>query len=455
MYVDIKQRGQALRPGADAARRPAGNAFSRWMSTFRGQSLALMLLGILLPVLVRHGIPGELLLASASFQNSLYACALAALFGLIVTRRVSAFPGTKSYSLVLPSYAIAFGLAALALLSLRADYSASLLFLSFAACAVTGFGIVYATRSSAVLTFFLVPNGGVDLMHEVPDVNWILLTEPELPDFPGAVIVADLRAEHGFEWEHMLARAALEGVPVYHSKNVRESITGRVHIEHLSENHLGTLSVNVVYRKLKRAFDLAVCSALLVLLALPMLVLALLIRLDSPGSAVFRQHRIGYGGKPFLMLKFRTMHERRMRSRQLDLEETGHRPLDPVQQAITATDDTRITRIGRFLRRTRIDELPQLVNVVIGQMSLIGPRPEATALSGWYSKEVPFYLYRHIVRPGITGWAQVNQGHVAELEDVNLKLHYDFFYIKNFSFWIDLLIAMKTFRIIITGFGAK
>jgi lipopolysaccharide/colanic/teichoic acid biosynthesis glycosyltransferase len=444
MYLEIKRREQARGTASpDEVHGSAGHLVRRWMSTFRGQSLAIILCGILLPVILRHGIPGELLVRSASFQNSIYACCLAAMFGLVVTRRVSAFPGTKSYSVILPSYAITFGLASMTLLALRTDYSASLLFLSFIACAVTGFIIVYTTRNSAMLPFFVIPNGGIELMHEVPEVNWILLTEPELPTHPEAVIVADLRAEHGFEWERMLARAALAGIPVYHSKNVRESITGRVHIEHLSENHLGTLSVNVVYRKFKRLFDLVVCGALLVVLAVPMLVLAVLIRLDSPGPAIFRQTRIGYGGKPFRILKFRTMRDRPALAS------------DDVRHAMTATDDDRITRIGRFLRRSRIDELPQLVNVIAGQMSLIGPRPEAVLLSNWYSKEVPFYLYRHIVRPGITGWAQVNQGHVAELEDVNLKLHYDFFYIKNFSFWIDLLIVMKTFRIIVTGVGAK
>jgi lipopolysaccharide/colanic/teichoic acid biosynthesis glycosyltransferase len=444
MYLEIKRRGPATRPVSDGTRSSAGNVVRRCMSTLRGQLLALAALGILLPVLVRHGIPGEALVQSASFQNSLIACFLAAMFGLVVTRRVSEFPGTTSFSVILPSYAIAFGLVSMALLALRIEYSASLLFLSFTASVVTGFGIIYAIRSSATLPFFVVPNGGIELMHEVPEVNWILLTEPELPTHPEAVIVADLRAEHGFEWEHMLARAALAGIPVYHSKNVRESITGKVHIEHLSENHLGTLSVNVVYRKLKRLFDLIVCGTALVVLAVPMLILCVLIRLDSPGPAIFRQRRIGYGGKPFLMLKFRTMYEH-----------PASAFADPLRNAMTVADDDRITRFGRFLRRTRLDELPQLINVIIGQMSLIGPRPEAVPLSTWYSKEVPFYLYRHIVRPGITGWAQVNQGHVAELEDVNLKLHYDFFYIKNFSFWIDLLITMKTCRIMITGFGAK
>lgn len=445
MYLDRKWRAQPVRSGPERARGRLGNDLvRRCMSSFRGQSIALALIGIVAPSLVRHGIPSELLLRSASFQNSIYACLLAMLLGLVVTRRVSAFPGATSFSLIIPSYAMAFGLVSVTLLAVRADYSASLLFMSFVACVITGFMIVHATRNSATLPFFVVPNGGIELMHEVPEVNWILLTVPELPTHPEAVIVADLRAEHGFEWEHMLARAALAGIPVYHSKNVRESITGKVHIEHLSENHLGSLSVNVVYRKAKRLFDLIVCSALLAVLALPMVILGILIRLDSPGPAIFRQKRIGYGGKPFSMLKFRTMRDR-----------AAVTPGDALRDAMTVTDDARITRIGQILRQTRIDELPQLINVILGQMSLIGPRPEAVPLSQWYSKEVPFYLYRHIVRPGITGWAQVNQGHVAELSDVNLKLHYDFYYIKNFSFWIDLLIALKTFRTIITGFGAK
>jgi lipopolysaccharide/colanic/teichoic acid biosynthesis glycosyltransferase len=124
-------------------------------------------------------------------------------------------------------------------------------------------------------------------------------------------------------------------------------------------------------------------------------------------------------------------------------------------QAITLHDDSRITRAGRFMRRTRIDELPQLWNVLIGEMSLIGPRPEALPLSEWYETELPFYVYRHIVRPGITGWAQVNQGHVAALGDVHIKLHYDFYYIKHFSAWLDILIMLRTVGTMLTGFGSK
>src|SRR5207248_1325540 len=121
----------------------------------------------------------------------------------------------------------------------------------------------------------------------------------------------------------------------------------------------------------------------------------------------------------------------------------------------TIADDTRITRVGRFLRQYRIDELPQILNILRGDMSWIGPRPEAISLAEWYQSEVPFYVYRHIVRPGISGWAQVHQGNVAAPDAARLKLEYDFFYIKHFSFWLDAVVVIKTPRTILTRFGSR
>ena len=126
-----------------------------------------------------------------------------------------------------------------------------------------------------------------------------------------------------------------------------------------------------------------------------------------------------------------------------------------MEAAVTKDNDVRITPVGRFLRQTRLDELPQLLNVLKGEMSWIGPRPEALVLSQWYEREIPFYPYRHIVRPGITGWAQVHQGHVANVEDVTEKLHFDFYYIKHYSFWIDLIVVGRTIKTMLTGFGAR
>lgn len=145
------------------------------------------------------------------------------------------------------------------------------------------------------------------------------------------------------------------------------------------------------------------------------------------------------------MIKFRTMHVRTIED-----DEASART-----NAMTQAADARVTRIGKLLRPCRLDELPQIFNILLGQMSWIGPRPEAVPLSTWYAAEIPFYSYRHIVRPGLTGWAQVNQGHVTSVEDVYEKLNYDFYYIKNYSAWIDVLVALRTIPIMVSGFGSK
>ena len=143
-------------------------------------------------------------------------------------------------------------------------------------------------------------------------------------------------------------------------------------------------------------------------------------------------------GKTFRVFKFRSM--------TVD-HQGGH---------FTLKDEAdRITRVGRVIRKYRLDELPQFLNVIKGDMSLIGPRPESSALAEWYDHEVPFFAYRHIVRPGISGWAQVMHGYAAGVEEMNDKIAYDFYYIKHFSFWLDLLIWYKTLRTILTGFGSR
>src|SRR5690606_34538243 len=214
-------------------------------------------------------------------------------------------------------------------------------------------------------------------------------------------VVADLRADLSESWERFITSCVLSGTPVYHVKQVLESLTGRVEIEHLSENTLGSLNPNQAYIQLKQIIDWLVALAVLVAASPLFLILALAIRLETPGPALFRQPRVGYRGKVFTVYKFRTMRH------------SDNRVTSAKESAITRERDPRITRLGHILRRTRLDELPQVINILRGEMSWIGPRPEAVVLSRWYDAELIFYPYRHIVRPGITGWAQVNQGHVA------------------------------------------
>ena len=166
-------------------------------------------------------------------------------------------------------------------------------------------------------------------------------------------------------------------------------------------------------------------------------VAAVFIKLDSPGPVIFTQPRVGYRGRIFQVYKLRTM------------------LMNAEGEHYTEEKDPRITRVGAFLRRYRIDELPQILNILQGEMSWIGPRPESLPLAEWYERELAFYSYRHIVRPGIAGWAQVQQGNVARPELVRYKLHFDFYYIKNFSPWLDVVIALMAVRTILTGHGVR
>lgn len=376
-------------------------------------------------------------------ENSSIAALFAIVLAIVVFRKVTSFPGIRAFRFVLPTYLGAYGIVLFLILILRVDYSGLLISISFiCAVGVAFFSNIYVLKRG-MRRFYIVPFGRYEVATRAKNAEWVVMKEPHIPKDPAAIIVADLRFDHEQEWEQMLAHAAVAGYPVYHVKQIRESLSGEVSIEHISENHFGSMLPNLAYRNVKRVIDLVGAVLLLPVLALPLLCVALVIKLDSSGAVFFRQQRMGYRGKPFKIYKFRTM---RVEPGIVD---------DARGAARTGQDDPRITRIGRFLRQSRIDELPQILNIIAGDMSWIGPRPEAIELSQWYEEEIPFYFYRHIVRPGITGWAQVNQGHVSDIDSVSRKLGFDFYYIKNFSAWLDLLITLRTVSTMVSGFGAR
>lgn len=407
--------------------------------------VAVALVAYLVPLAAPLVISGRLTLELASTGNTQLTSLISALVALFVLRRMTVYPGARAFEFIVPAFSTTFGFAATLLLVTRIRYSGAMLLTGYVASLTVAFLLGYVQQRAASRRLYYVPTGNTGIVADTPMVEWVKLTEPVVPADPRASIVADLRSAHSAEWERMLAKAAITGIPVYHTKQLRESLTGRVQIEHLSENSFGSLLPALGYKGVKRAIDVVGSVILLPILMPLLLAIALVVRASSSGPILFRQRRMGYRGIPFDMLKFRTMTVRPM----TDCETTER------EAAITQNDDARITRAGRFLRRSRLDELPQIVNILRGEMSWIGPRPEAVPLSAWYEDELPFYSYRHIVRPGITGWAQVNQGHVAGLDDVHVKLHYDFYYIKFFSFWLDLLIGLRTVGIMLTGFGAK
>lgn len=190
----------------------------------------------------------------------------------------------------------------------------------------------------------------------------------------------------------------------------------------------------------KRMFSLTISLCLLVLFLPVMLLIAIAIRLDSPGRIIFRQSRVGKHGKIFTLYKFRSMYDGADSA-------DNHRPAEE--------DDDRVTRIGKILRRTRLDELPQLWNILRGDMHFVGPRPFVPNQERELVKAIPFYNQRWNVSPGATGWAQINRGYCATIEDNADKLAYDLFYIKNMSISLDLLILFKTMKTLVLGRGGR
>lgn len=357
-------------------------------------------------------------------------------------RNIFVYPGAELGSNIIPSIFLAFGSLLLFLLLTRLEYSRALLITSMIISMMWMTFVSIKAQGAQRLSIGILPFGKASAICTLEGVNWQLVDKLDADVSCFDTIVTDLRVDLPDEWDRVIADYALSGIPVVHYKHLIESLTGQVQLEHLYENSAGSLSPQRVYMKIKHVIDWLAALVAVVLLLPVLLVVAILVKFDSPGPVLFRQERMGYRGQPFRVFKFRTMR---------------HEPVvaDARSSAMTQDDDVRITRLGKFLRKSRIDELPQILNILRGEMSWIGPRPEAVSLSRWYEQDIPFYRYRHIVRPGISGWAQVNQGHVTDVEDVRTKLHYDFYYIKNYSPWIDLLIVTKTIVTMISGHGAK
>jgi lipopolysaccharide/colanic/teichoic acid biosynthesis glycosyltransferase len=456
----------AIRPGSNAVltHRSTSSGSGRLdvLVRYRFQLLGAVIIGVLVPGLVRIGIAGDFQPSISSAEITLIGALISILIGFAVLRRLMAYPGIWALSFVLPSFTFSYLLTILVFFFARIDYARLEFALSFALVVAWFYAMLIVERRVRPPRLFLLPFGSATRLTEMRGANWFvapasiqltlpLETAPDqsppdkrragLPELlPSGIngVVADLRADLPPVWEEFLATCALRGVPVYHSKQIKESLSGTVEIEHLSENTLGSLIPSPLYRRFKRVLDVVLAVLLLPVFLIVGAFVAVAIKLDDGGQVLFRQQRVGYRGSEFTILKFRTMRER---------AEAG--------ELFTLEGDDRITRAGRWLRLYRLDELPQILNILRGDMSWIGPRPEAVQLSQWYASKIPFYVYRHIVRPGITGWAAVNQGNVAELRGATGKLHYDFFYIKNFSPWLDLLIAVRTVTIVMTGFGSR
>jgi len=261
---------------------------------------------------------------------------------------------------------------------------------------------------------------------------------------PDRIIVA-LTERRGRMPMRQLLEAEAHGVIVEDGLQTYENFTGKLAIETLTPSFLifsGAFRKSRLVVAFRRVSSLTVAAAGLVLAAPLMIVIALAIRLDSRGPVVFVDERAGLGGQPFGLLKFRTMR--------------GQSSADAETFSVWQRDDgARITRVGRWIRKLRLDELPQFWNILRGDMDLVGPRPEIMRNVKTMGEQIPYYSLRHVVRPGLTGWAQVRYGYSVSLEQVTEKMRYDLFYIKHMSPWLDLRILVDTVKIMLFGRGAQ
>jgi lipopolysaccharide/colanic/teichoic acid biosynthesis glycosyltransferase len=407
----------------------------------RFQFVGAVIIAALLPWWVRGPLlPGELF--EPASVNTLAGNFVAIVIAFWMRLSIETYPGIRRSYVIFPAALTGHGLVVVYFVLTRFPYDRLALLAGFVLHVLWLYLLyVYAERNIR-RRIAVVPFGAVGQLTEIDNIDWLALSRPRLHDTRGChALVADFTADLPDEWEAFLADAALAGKIVYQVKQLAESLTGRVELEHLSENSFGSLLPARGYFYLKSLGDFLLAVLMLPIVIPLMGAIALAIKLDSKGTVLFRQKRVGHAGKRITIYKFRTMHP-------VAIE-------DERRAAITNDDDDRVTRVGRVLRRLRIDELPQIINILKWEMSWIGPRPEAEVLSLWYTSELPFYRYRHVVKPGISGWAQVNQGHVAEVEEVNRKLQYDFYYIKYFSPWLDLLILLRTIKTMLTGFGSR
>jgi exopolysaccharide biosynthesis polyprenyl glycosylphosphotransferase len=279
--------------------------------------------------------------------------------------------------------------------------------------------------------------GGISRLGGIPELQPILReAQPDL-------VVLGAEASRAEALAQVLDVASPLDVRVMDVHHLHEHAFRKVPVQHLSPTwFMGVLHLyqRPYSRIVKRTFDVIVASVALVLLLPVLAAVAAAVRFSSRGPVFFRQLRLGEGGKTFSICKFRTM---------VDGAEA------PGAAVWAAVDDARVTGVGRMLRRTRLDELPQLWNVLQGDMSIVGPRPERPEFLELLRETVPFWTRRHLVKPGITGWAQVCHGYTADAMATADKLAYDLYYLKYRSLLFDIAIALRTVRIVLTGFGSR
>jgi|SRR6266545_3595243 len=355
-------------------------------------------------------------------------------------RRLDAFPrailqGNIGY--VAPVAVLTYAMIAAILLLLRIDYSRVQFFGSGLLTLLWMAGVAQLRSRYLIRNYAVMPRSSIADMPTLATCRWLDFDEVQNRGMRVDAIVADLGADLGEGRLAALADAAIAGVPVLDRRYIVETLTGRTPLGGLTPNEFGALLPSRQYLVVRRVVELGLTVLLLPVLLPVLSIVAAIVRLDSPGPVFFVQSRIGRRGQAFRMIKFRTMF---------------HGAGGP---SFTAAVDPRVTRVGGFLRQCRLDELPQLFNILRGDMSWVGPRPEAASLEKGYVRDIEHFALRGIVRPGVTGWAQINQGYAHAPDEMRSKLEYDLYYLKHCSLWLDLVIVLRTFAVVFRGTGAR
>jgi lipopolysaccharide/colanic/teichoic acid biosynthesis glycosyltransferase len=373
-------------------------------------------------------------------ERTIVATAIAYVVVVYCGSRLESFPNASlmdQAAYIAPIVAVCFATIAVVLLALRLEYSRVQFFGSGFLVFAWVLGAAHLRIRRFTRSYAVVPAASLATMPGVKSCHWLHFDDAVARSVRIDGIVADL--SNGLSEQELseLARAAIAGMPVLDRRYIVESLTGRTPLSGLSPNELGALLPSRQYVAFRRVVEL-LCTVVALPLLLPvMLVLAVVIRCDSGGPIFYTQARVGRQGRTFRMVKFRTM-------------------LYGVKgPSFTVADDPRITRVGAFLRRYRLDELPQVLNILRGEMSWVGPRPEALILGQGYARDIPHFELRGIVPPGVTGWAQINQGYAHDPDGMRAKLEYDLSYLKHCSLWLDLVIILRTLGVVLGGIGAR
>jgi lipopolysaccharide/colanic/teichoic acid biosynthesis glycosyltransferase len=355
-------------------------------------------------------------------------CFLALLAGaygtaLILTRRVAATPLCSRIPGVFLGVCSGFLVFSALIFVMRLYYSRSFWLFAFGVSFVWLYIGQRLFFSAAQIRYGFTPGSQIQELKKEWRDNFLEIASPNASELFDVLVISPYQEKRlSPEWTRYITDMMIQGVPMAHPGAVYEFFSGRLPLRYMVEGPGVVIRAPGNYLRFKRLFD----WILLLLLGFPALIvmgLAALGALCCSGRPVFFvQERIGRNGAPFRMVKFRSM-----------------------------TESGEVTAIGRFLRKYHIDELPQLWNVLLGEMSFIGPRPETPELTHRYTEEIPFYPYRYSVLPGLTGWAQVHCGYASAVGENRVKLSYDLYYVKHASFLLDLLIVLKTIKTILAG----